>query len=37
MSEVSSLLSDDKFLEKRRKERFAYLLGFFTQFLWAIK
>jgi drug/metabolite transporter (DMT)-like permease len=37
MSEVSSLLlSDDKLLEKRRNERFAYLLGVFTQFLWAL-
>jgi drug/metabolite transporter (DMT)-like permease len=36
MSEVSSLLSDDKFIEKRRNERFAYLLGVFTQFLWAL-
>ena len=36
MSEVSSLLSEDKFLEKRRNERFAYLLGIFVQFLWAL-
>ena len=36
MSEESSLLSDDKYLEKKRNERFAYLLGIFTQFLWAL-
>ncbi len=36
MSEASSLLSEDKYLEKKRNERFAYLLGVFTQFLWAL-
>ena len=36
MSEESSLLSDDKYLEKKRNERFAYLLGVFTQFLWSL-
>ena len=36
MSEESSLLSDDKYFEKKRNERFAYLLGIFTQFLWAL-
>ena len=36
MCEASSLLSEDKYLEKKRNERFAYLLGVFTQFLWAL-
>ena len=36
MSEKSSLLSEDKFIEKRKNERFAYFLGIFTQFLWAL-
>ena len=36
MSERSSDLDDEKLLEKRNNERFAYLLGIFVQFLWAL-
>ena len=36
MSEKSSLLSEDKYIQKRKNERFAYFLGIFTQFLWAL-
>ena len=36
MSERSSQMDDEKLLEKRKKEKFAYLLGIVTQFLWAL-
>ena len=36
MSENSSELSEAAFLQKRRNERFAYLLGVFTQFIWSL-
>ena len=36
MSERSSEMDDKKLLEKRKKEKFAYLLGILTQFLWAL-
>ena len=36
MSEDSSLLSEKELDQKRRNERFAYLLGVVTQFLWAL-
>ena len=36
MSDASSLLSEGKIIQKRKNERFAYLLGVFTQFLWAL-
>ena len=36
MSERSSNLDDEKLLKKRKNERFAYILGMFTQALWAL-
>ena len=36
MSEESSLLNEEELDQKRRNERFAYLLGVVTQFLWAL-
>ena len=36
MSERSSDLDDEKLLNKRKNERFAYILGMFTQALWAL-
>ena len=36
ISERSSVMNDEDLLKKRRNERFAYLLGILTQFLWAI-
>ena len=36
MSERSSDMDDEKLLAKRKNERFAYLLGMFTQVLWAL-
>ena len=36
MSEKSSLLNEEEFIKKRKNERFAYLLGIFTQFVWSI-
>ena len=36
MSEKSSLLNDDELNQKRKNERFAYILGIFTQLVWAI-
>lgn len=36
MSEASSLLNEEELNQKRRNERFAYLLGVATQFLWAL-
>ena len=36
MSEKSSLLNEEEFIQKRKNERFAYILGIFTQFVWAI-
>ena len=36
MSEKSSLLNDDEYEEKRKNERFAYILGIFTQLVWSI-
>ena len=35
ISERSSNMDDVKLLEKRKNERFAYILGMFTQVLWA--
>ena len=35
-SEGSSELDNEKLITKRRNERFAYILGVITQFLWAI-
>ena len=35
ISERSSNMDDAKLLEKRRNERYAYILGMFTQALWA--
>ena len=31
----SSQMNDEDLLNKRKNERFAYILGIFTQFLWA--
>ena len=36
MSEKSSLLNDDELNQKRKNERFAYILGIFTQLVWSI-
>ncbi len=36
MSEKSSLLNDDEYEQKRKNERFAYILGIFTQLVWSI-
>ena len=36
ISERSSNMDDAKLLEKRKNERFAYILGMFTQALWAL-
>ena len=36
MSERSSDMDDEKLLAKRKNERFAYILGMFTQVLWAL-
>ena len=36
ISERSSVLDKEKLIIKRRNERFAYLLGIFTNFLWAV-
>ena len=36
MSEKSSLLNEEEFIIKRKNERFAYILGIFTQFVWSI-
>ena len=36
ISERSYNMDDNKLLEKRKKERFAYILGMFTQGLWAL-
>ena len=36
MSEKSSLLNEEEYLQKRKNERFAYLLGIFTQLIWSI-
>ena len=36
MSEKSSLLNEEEFIKKRKNERFAYILGIFTQLVWAI-
>ena len=36
MSDATSISSDIKLAQKRKNERFAYLLGVFTQFLWAL-
>ena len=36
MSDASSIMSEGKFKQKIKNERFAYLLGVFTQFLWAL-
>ncbi len=36
ISERSSNMDDVKLLEKRKNERFAYILGMFTQVLWAL-
>jgi len=36
MSEKSSLLDEEEFIKKRRNERFAYILGIFTQFVWSV-
>lgn len=36
ISERSSNMDDIKLLEKRKNERFAYILGMFTQALWAL-
>lgn len=36
MSERSSVMSVEKLKAKRKNERFAYLLGFLCQFLWAL-
>ena len=36
MSEKSSLLDEEHFIQKRKNERFAYILGIFTQLVWSI-
>ena len=36
ISEKSSALNSEALINKRKNERYAYLLGIFTQFLWAI-
>ena len=36
MSEKSSLLNDEEYIQKRKNERFAYILGIFTQLIWSI-
>ena len=36
MSEKSSLLDEEQFIQKRKNERFAYILGIFTQLVWSI-
>ena len=36
MSEKTSLLDEEEFIKKRKNERFAYILGIFTQLVWAI-
>ena len=35
-SDASSQMSEEDLLNKRKNERFAYILGILTQFLWAI-
>ena len=35
ISERSSNMDDERLLLKRKNERYAYLLGMFTQILWA--
>ena len=36
ISERSSALDNAELIKKRQNERFAYILGIFTQFLWAV-
>ena len=36
MSERSSALDNEDLIKKRQNERFAYILGIFTHFLWAV-
>ena len=36
ISERSSALDNAELIKKRKNERFAYILGIFTQFLWAV-
>lgn len=35
-SEGSSEMNDEDLIKKRKNERFAYILGIVTQFLWAL-
>ena len=36
MNEKNLLLTEEDFIQKRKNERFAYILGIFTQLLWTI-
>jgi hypothetical protein len=36
MSERSSEMDDEQLLKKRKNERFVYIVGIFTQSLWAL-
>ena len=36
ISERSSKMNDEDLIKKRKNERFAYILGIVTQFLWAL-
>ena len=36
MNEKDLLIKEEDINEKRKNERFAYILGIFTQFLWTI-
>ena len=36
ISERSSALDNEDLIKKRQNERFAYILGIFTQFLWSL-
>ena len=35
-SEGSSVMNNEALIRKRKNERFAYILGIITQFLWAV-
>ena len=32
----SNLLNDEQLLEKRKNEKYAYIIGIITQFVWAL-
>ena len=36
MNEKNLLLTEEDLIQKRKNERFAYILGIFTQLLWTI-